>query len=308
MRLRRSEIVQVGGERPDGGAAYQGFQDAGADVRRRGTTGAKSVTKGGERPAGYAASHLQRDIIRGRIYPDHVMATANHFIVGPSPQKNALPAIKLRHTLLIAWRVDDNTLENDMFKPSVGKEELKAIIEQMSECDVSRFLYCQEMAGTYLAVGKFENTLISAMHMCDRVKLEESLGQDQRAWERSMEKKAQLEGSTIGSLIKILERHDIDKRDIQYLRWIKNKRDYFVHRLFHDGPWPGDLDEESCRFMRRRLLAIQFWLERAERRIWLIFERADFINITRLENGSLIVMNAEIWDAIPKTLSEGTQN
>lgn len=87
MRRHQTENVEKGGERPDGGAAYQGFQDAGADVRRRGTTGAKSVTKGGERPAGYAASHLQRDIIRGRIYPDHVMATANHFIVGPSPQK-----------------------------------------------------------------------------------------------------------------------------------------------------------------------------------------------------------------------------
>ena len=194
-----------------------------------------------------------------------------------------------------------------MFKPTVGKEELKAIIEGMSECDVSRLLYCQEMAGTYLAVGKFENALISAMHMCDRVKLQGRLGQDQRAWERSMTKRTQLEGSTLGSLIKILERHNINKRDIEYLRWIKDKRDYFVHRLFHDGPWPGDLDEDGCRFMRRRLLAIQFWLERAERRIWLIFERAKFIELTRLKDGNLIVMSLGISDAIPQTLSKRTQ-
>ena len=181
-----------------------------------------------------------------------------------------------------------------MFKPNLTKAELRKIIEGMSGPDIARFLYCQEMAGAYLAVGKFEHMLISAMHMCDRVKLEKVLGPDKDRWERSLAKRALLQGSTLGSLIKVLERHGVDAADIGYLKWIKNKRDYFVHRLFHDGAWPGDLDEDGCRFMTRRLIAIQLWLSRAERNIWSIFERARFVELDRLRDGSLLATNMGI--------------
>ena len=190
-----------------------------------------------------------------------------------------------------------------MFRATIGRDELLALIETMSSLDFARFLYCQEMAGTYLAVGKFESMLISAMHMCDRVKLKTALGPDQGAWARSITKKAQLEGSTLGSLIKILERHNVDQADITYLRWIKDKRDYFVHRLFHDHVWPGDLDEEDCRYMRRRLLAIQLWLERGERNIWLIFERARFVELDRLSDGGMLVMNMGVYDLIQEDVA-----
>ena len=49
FRRRQTKNVEKGGEPPDGGAAYRGSQDAGADVRRRnGMTGAEPVTKGGK--------------------------------------------------------------------------------------------------------------------------------------------------------------------------------------------------------------------------------------------------------------------
>ncbi len=86
--------------------------------------------------------------------------------------------------------------------------------------------------------------------------------------------------------------------DIGYLKWIKDKRDYFVHRLFHDGAWPGDLDEEGCRFMTRRLIAIQLCLSRAERNIWSIFERAGFVELDRLEDGSLLAINTGIYELL----------
>jgi hypothetical protein len=186
-----------------------------------------------------------------------------------------------------------------MFKATLTKDQLQAIIEAMSDIDVARFLYCQEMAGAYLAVGKFESMLISAMHMCDRVKLQKRLGPDQDWWARSLAKRSLLEGSTLGSLIKILERHDVREADIAYLKWIKNKRDYFVHRLFHDHAWPGDLDEAHCNIMRRRLLAIQCWMERGERNIWSIFERAGFVELDRLAGGTL-AMNLGVYDAIKR--------
>lgn len=183
-----------------------------------------------------------------------------------------------------------------MFIPNLTKAQLRDIIEGMSELDVTRFLYCQEMAGTYMAVGRFEDMLINAMHMCDRVRLEKALGADSNRWAQSLAKRTLLQGSTLGSLIKILEQHDVAEADIRYLKWIKDKRDYFIHRLFHEGAWPGDLDAESCRFMTRRLLAIQLWLSRGERNIWSIFERAGFVALDRLDDGSLLATNLDIWN------------
>jgi hypothetical protein len=190
-----------------------------------------------------------------------------------------------------------------MFKPNLTKAQLCDIIEGMSDLDVARFLYCQEMAGTYLAVGKFEDMLVSAMHMCDGLKVEKVLGSDKSRWERSLAKRALLQGSTLGSLIKILERHSVHEADIGYLRWIKDKRDYFVHRLFHAGAWPGDMDEGGCRFMTRRLIAMQPRLSRAERNIWSIFERAGLVELDRLEDGSLLATNVGIYE-LPERADE----
>jgi hypothetical protein len=183
-----------------------------------------------------------------------------------------------------------------MFNPDITKTELGELIEGMSDLDFARLRYCQEMAGAYIAAGKFEDMLVEAMQMCDRVKLKKALGPDKDRWERFLAKRAQLQGSTLGSLINILERHSVPKADIGYLKWIKDKRDYFVHRLFHDGAWPGDLDEEGCRMMTRRLIATQLWLSRGERNIWSIFERAGFVALDRLEDGSILAMNTGIYD------------
>lgn len=185
-----------------------------------------------------------------------------------------------------------------MFPLDMTKAQLVELITGMSDEDLARFRYCQEMAGAYIAVGKFEDMLISAMHMCDRVKLKKTLGADTDRWAQSLAKKALLQGSTLGSLIKILEGHAIEPTDLAYLKWIKDKRDYFVHRLFHDGGWPGELGAEDCLFMTRRLLAIQFWLGRAERNIWLIFERAGFVELDRLADGGILAMNMGVYDIL----------
>ena len=195
-----------------------------------------------------------------------------------------------------------------MFKPDLTKAQLRELIEGMSDLDFARFLYCQEMAGAYLAVGKFEDMLIMAMHMCDRVKLEKALGPDKARWERSLAKQALLRGSTLGSLIRILERHGLHQADIGYLKWIKDKRDYFVHRLFHDGAWPGDIDEDGCRFMTRRLIAIQLWLSRAERNIWSIFDRAGFVELDHLEDGSLLATNKGIYELFEADTDEADED
>lgn len=184
-----------------------------------------------------------------------------------------------------------------MFDHSVTKEQLIEEIVRMDDIDFDRLMYCQHIAATHLAVGQFEEILISAMLMCNRVRIEKALGSDMERWQQLLTKRNLLKGSTIGSLIKILERHGIDAVDIAYLKWVKDKRDYFVHRLFHDGAWPGDLNRDGCRVMTRRLLAIQKWLQRAGDRIWRVFENAGFLHLQRV-GGGYLASNPDLGDLL----------
>lgn len=170
----------------------------------------------------------------------------------------------------------------------------------MSELDFARFIYCQHMSSTFMAVNKFEDMVINAMLMCNRIQTKKVLRSGIKAWERMLERREHLQQSTLGTLISILERNAIDNADVAYLRWVKDKRDYFVHRLFHDGAWPGELDADECTAMTRRLMAIRLWLGRAERRIWYIFERAGLVHLTDIKGHGMLAMNADIF----KELSE----
>ena len=165
----------------------------------------------------------------------------------------------------------------------------------MPEEDFARYRYVQEMGGTYLAVAHFEDMLIDAMNMCDRVKVRHALGDDADRWEAFKGKRTALQGSTLGSLISILERHAIAAVDLSYLRWVKGKRDHFIHRWFHGGAWPGDMDAFACHALTRQLLTVQLWLQRAERNVWAIFERADFVELTCFEDG-VLMMNKGVLD------------
>jgi hypothetical protein len=69
------------------------------------------------------------------------------------------------------------------------------------------------------------------------------LREDAPRWEQPLQKQQQLQDSTLGSLISILAKHNIGPGDLTYLGWLKGKRDFFVHRFFHTGAWPGDLYE-----------------------------------------------------------------
>ncbi len=185
-----------------------------------------------------------------------------------------------------------------MFDPSFTKEQLADTIASMDDLDFRRLMYCQHIAATHLAVGQFEEMLISAMMMCNRVRLEKALGPDMKRWEQLVAKRDLLQGSTIGSLIKILERHGIAATDIAYLKWVKDKRDYFVHRLFHYGAWPGDLDHYGCEAMTRRLIAIQRWLERAQGRIWRILESAGFLLLQPFAEGGYLAINPDLLEVL----------
>jgi hypothetical protein len=181
-----------------------------------------------------------------------------------------------------------------MLKLDVTRAALAKLIAKMDEPSFARFLYCQHMSATFIAVHQLEHMIISAMLMCDSVQVGKLLREDVATWQKMLRKKDDLQRSTLGNLIGILERHSIDPVDIAYLRWVKDKRDYFIHRLFHGGGWPGDIDVESSRFMTRRLVAIEIWLSRAEKRIWHIFRRAGLVLIDDLGSSGLLITNVDL--------------
>ncbi|MEA2938533.1 MAG: hypothetical protein QOC56_2037, partial [Alphaproteobacteria bacterium] len=63
-------------------------------------------------------------------------------------------------------------------------------------------------------------------------------------------------------------KHAINSNDIKYLQFVVDKRNYFVHRFFRRGEWPGDMDEANCRHLVRRLIALSLLFNRVSHSIW----------------------------------------
>lgn len=141
-----------------------------------------------------------------------------------------------------------------------------------------------------------ENSIINAMAICDRIKVAGLLGPDARAWERMQQKNDELKSSTLGKLITLLAKHNVQNTDLAYLRWVKQKRDFFVHRFFHEQRWPGELDEESLTIMYRRLLYLETIFFRASHRIWKIFGDADLMTYVDLGKDGALLVNHDLLD------------
>ena len=179
------------------------------------------------------------------------------------------------------------------------RERMIALISGMSDEDFARFLYCQEISATFLAAQTFERSVVHAMLACDRVTLKNKFGKDVlEAWDKLIFKKKELDKSTLGTLISILEYNDFDGSDIKYLRWIKSKRDYVVHRLFQECPFPGNLDTIGCYYMSRRIHAIQILLNRAERRFWYIFQKHGLVEVSDMGKDGILIMPKDVYSAL----------
>jgi hypothetical protein len=157
-----------------------------------------------------------------------------------------------------------------------------------------RIHYCYQIGSTFTNLGLMEDSIVRAMSMCDRIKLATFLGADASNWARMEAKTGQLRDSTLGILIAILSKHDVPANDIGYLKWIKAKRDFFVHRFFGEGAWPGDLDEAAIDIMCRRLLYLEIIFRRASHAIWRIFGRAGLVECQDLGTDGYLIMNLDL--------------
>ena len=127
-------------------------------------------------------------------------------------------------------------------------------------------------------------------------KLKNSLGTDVKKWDDLTRRLGRLRDSTLGNLIKILSRRVIYEEDLRYLRWLKVKRDFFIHRFFHRGEWPGELDSDDCDVMIRRLRYLEIVFCRASQRIWRIFARARLVLLHDLGESGMLMMNPDMFE------------
>lgn len=102
-----------------------------------------------------------------------------------------------------------------------------------------------------------------------------------------MLKQKHLQDSTLGSLISILAKNSIVPADLNYLRWLKSKRDFFIHRFFHSGAWPGDLSEEQVDNVCRTLGSLEIIFRRGAERMIHVLGRAGLMKVEALSEGYL---------------------
>lgn len=173
-------------------------------------------------------------------------------------------------------------------KPSLWS--FREFIKTDKYSDVIRIYYCYQIGSTFLSLGLLETNIISAMLMCSKINISDKFGNDAIKWDNIIKKHETLKGSTIGNLIKIIEKSTIESGRVEYLHYLKSKRDYFIHRLYHIGPWPGDLCDEDVVALCRRLLYLEHIFRRGAERVFPLFAELGLLEIVPLgEDGALMM-------------------
>ena len=90
----------------------------------------------------------------------------------------------------------------------------------------------------------------------------------------------------------MLVENNADGVDIDYLKFLQKKRDFFIHRFFSTYPWPGDVGQYDVDIMCRKLKYLEIIFGRAAERIWNIIGHNGYAEIVDLGlAGKLLVNN-----------------
>lgn len=187
--------------------------------------------------------------------------------------------------------------------PQPTRKIVHQFLAERTDDDILRIHYCYQIGSTFTSLALMEQTIIDAMSVCDRVKVANIIQSDQARWEQLIDKRNTLQSSTLGSLIKILSQHAVEEEDLKYLKWVKKRRDYFVHRFFNDNHWPGDLDTDTAEIHSRRLLYLEIIFARATQRIWIIFENAGLMERADLGENGALMFNTGLFEQIESSSS-----
>lgn len=170
-------------------------------------------------------------------------------------------------------------------------EDFRRWVNSSTVEDAARIHYCYQLGSTFTNMALMEDTIISLMNMCNKISVNRKLGADAKRWEIMLERRSNLQSQTLGKLVQILKNHGLKEEDIKYIEWIKKKRDYFTHRFFQTGSWPGDMDIDDCEAAIRQLLYLEKIFHRFGLRFVYVLSRAGLIEIQPISGGGLLVMN-----------------
>lgn len=173
--------------------------------------------------------------------------------------------------------------------------DVRVFLDHLEDIELQRFYFCYQIGSTFVNLSLMEDSLINTMSICDRVKVGRALGDDAKKWEELIQKRDALQSSTLGNLIGILSRHGATKEDVAYLKWVKERRDYFVHRFFQRGCWPGDLFEDDVEVLFRELLYLEHVFRRMTQRAWKIFARANLMDYQDLGDAGVLLINPDMF-------------
>lgn len=186
-----------------------------------------------------------------------------------------------------------------MSRSKLTPDDFRKLISEMSDLEVARFHYSQQIGSTFIHLALMEDSIIHSLSFSTAVKFGPASTGLSRA-KQHLNKYDALRAATLGNLLKALQSHSVAETDMNYLRWVKRQRDFFVHRLFEENPWPGDLrhPDDADTFIRR-LLYLERTFERASGRIWAILERAKIVS-SQQAGGGYLVMNPDFWDSFSR--------
>lgn len=175
----------------------------------------------------------------------------------------------------------------------------RKIVAEEDDLNAERIHYCYQIGSTFVHLSLMEDAIINAMSICDRIKVSKLLGADSTAWEL-IQKRDQLQSSTLGNLVSILSKHGVADADIAYLKWVKLKRDFFIHRFFNQGAWPGDLGSWELQRQCRKLLFLEIVFRRASSKIWKIFGRANLMEYVDLGADGALIMPMDLAEKLQR--------
>ena len=173
-------------------------------------------------------------------------------------------------------------------------EQFSQEILSASEVEFNRIYYCFYFGNVYVQLCLLEQTIMDALLICN--KFDDVLtisGEDAQEFIR---KQRILHASTLGSLLRYMEKAGVSERGLSYLRYLKERRDLFVHNFFHSHAWPGDLHPVDAEWHVRRLRFLELTFARGVNRIWKILSDSGLFVRVDLGADGAILYNTDLFE------------
>jgi hypothetical protein len=183
-------------------------------------------------------------------------------------------------------------IRSQRFSPAFFRKE----VASLDDLEASRFQYSLLIGYAFISVSLLEDAIGKAIVICNRLNVSGSENSSSPL-EKLIFKRDEVRKKTLGNLIKILKDNNCNREDIDYLKWVQSRRDYFIHRFFHDGRWPDDVHFlGDLAFLSRHLVALDIIFRRAASAVWRILGRNGFMQYHDLNEAGALLMNHDLFD------------